>query len=200
MLALATREISWVSATLDKAVTVKLTRTLAIIPITLVLALLRSRRAEEGGAKVQLRKVFPFFILYFILASVVTTAAVGLGAPVSVFSPVKTLSKFFIVMAMGAIGLNTDLVKLVRTGGKPLLMGLCCWAGITGVSLALLDVQILWAVSFIGLTTFCLSAAGVWAGHRFGARYKGGAELAGGVVLILIGVKVLLEHLGLLSL
>ena len=69
-----------------------------------------------------------------------------------------------------------------------------------GVSLALLDVQILWAVGFIGLTTFCLSVAGVWAGHRFGARYKGGAELAGGVVLILIGVKVLLEHLGLLSL
>ena len=69
-----------------------------------------------------------------------------------------------------------------------------------GVSLALLDVKILWAVSFIGVTTFCLSAVGVWAGHRFGARYKGGAELAGGVVLILIGVKVLLEHLGLLSL
>ena len=69
-----------------------------------------------------------------------------------------------------------------------------------GVSLALLDVKILWAVSFIGVTTFCLSALGVWVGHRFGARYKGGAELAGGVVLILIGVKVLLEHLGLLSL
>lgn len=69
-----------------------------------------------------------------------------------------------------------------------------------GVSLALLDVKILWAVSFIGVTTFCLSAVGVWAGHRFGARYKGGAELAGGVVLILIGIKVLLEHLGLLSL
>ena len=69
-----------------------------------------------------------------------------------------------------------------------------------GVSLALLDVKILWAVSFIGVTTFCLSAVGVWVGHRFGARYKGGAELAGGVVLILIGIKVLLEHLGLLSL
>lgn len=132
------------SATLDKAVTVKLTRTLAIIPITLVLALLRARRAEEGAARVQLRKVFPFFILYFILASVVTTAAVGLGAPVSVFSPVKTLSKFFIVMAMSAIGLNTDLVKLVKTGGKPLLMGLCCWVGITGVSLALQLVLGLW--------------------------------------------------------
>ena len=69
-----------------------------------------------------------------------------------------------------------------------------------GVSLALLDVKILWAVSFIGVTTFCLSAVGVWVGHRFGARYKGGAELAGGVVLILIGIKVLLEHLGFLSL
>ena len=55
-------------------------------------------------------------------------------------------------------------------------------------------------MSFIGVTTFCLSAVGVWVGHRFGARYKGGAELAGGVVLILIGIKVLLEHLGLLSL
>ena len=69
-----------------------------------------------------------------------------------------------------------------------------------GVSLALLKVNIFWAVSFIGLTTFCLSAAGVWVGHRFGARYKGGAELAGGIVLILIGVKVLAEHMGLLAL
>lgn len=69
-----------------------------------------------------------------------------------------------------------------------------------GVSLALLDVSILWAVSFIGLTTFCLSAAGVWVGHVFGSRYKKGAELAGGVVLILIGLKVLAEHMGLLAL
>ena len=69
-----------------------------------------------------------------------------------------------------------------------------------GVSLALLKVNIFWAVSFIGLTTFCLSALGVWVGHRFGARYKGGAELAGGIVLILIGVKVLAEHMGLLAL
>ena len=69
-----------------------------------------------------------------------------------------------------------------------------------GVSLALLKVNIFWAVGFIGLTTFCLSALGVWVGHRFGARYKGGAELAGGIVLILIGIKVLAEHMGLLAL
>ena len=58
------------SETLDKAVTVKLTRTLAIIPITLVLAWMRTRSAQADGKKVELKKIFPFFILYFILASV----------------------------------------------------------------------------------------------------------------------------------
>lgn len=126
------------SATLDTAVTVKLTRTLAIIPITLVLALIRTQNAKkngEAGQKVSLKKIFPFFILYFVAASVITTVAVFLGANVSVFSPIKELSKFFIVLAMAAIGLNTDIVKLVKTGGKPIIMGFCCWVGITGVSL-----------------------------------------------------------------
>ena len=49
------------------------------------------------------------------------------------------------------------------------------------------------------MTTFLLSAAGAYIGHAFGARYKSGAELAGGVILILIGLKILLEHLGLIS-
>lgn len=126
------------SATLDTAVTVKLTRTLAIIPITLVLALIRTQNAKkngEAGQKVSLKKIFPFFILYFVAASVITTVAVSLGANVSVFSPIKELSKFFIVLSMAAIGLNTDIVKLVKTGGKPIIMGFCCWVGITGVSL-----------------------------------------------------------------
>ena len=132
------------SATLDKAVTVKLTRTLAIIPITLVLAFLRTRKAEQGEGKVDFRKIFPFFILYFILASVITTVATAAGVPATVFDPLKTLSKFFIVLAMAAIGVNTDIVKLVRTGGKPLVLGLCCWIGITGVSLVLQHVLGIW--------------------------------------------------------
>ena len=132
------------SATLDKAVTVKLTRTLAIIPITLVLAFMRTRKAEEGQQKVDFKKIFPFFILYFILASVITTVAVGAGISADVFTPLKTLSKFFIVLAMSAIGLNTDIVKLVKTGGKPLLMGLCCWIGITAVSLVMQSVLGIW--------------------------------------------------------
>lgn len=120
--------------TLDKAVTVKLTRTLAIIPITLVLAFLRTRK-EGMDSKVSLKSVFPFFILFFVLASVITTICTAFGVPDSAFTPFKTLSKFMIVLAMAAIGLNTDIVKLVRTGGKPLVLGLSCWVSITAVSL-----------------------------------------------------------------
>ena len=120
------------SATLDKAVTVKLTRTLAIIPITLVLALYRAKKAGSAEeSRVSIRSVFPFFILYFIAASVITTIATGLGVSPSFFTPFKDLSKFMIVLAMAAIGLNTDIVKLVKTGGKPLLLGLSCWILIT---------------------------------------------------------------------
>ena len=117
------------TATLDKAVTVKLTRTLAIIPITLVLALIQTKKGcREQGKGVSLKAIFPFFILYFIAACLITTIAVHFGVAAS-------LSKFLIVVAMAAIGLNTNIVKLIRTGGKPLLLGLCCWGGITGTSL-----------------------------------------------------------------
>lgn len=132
------------SATLDKAVTVKLTRTLAIIPITLVLALARTRNAKSDGKKVDFKKIFPFFIIYFIIASLITTIAVNMGVSADVFSPLKTLSKFFIVLAMAAIGLNTNIVKLVKTGGKPLAMGFCCWVGITAVSLLMQHVLGIW--------------------------------------------------------
>lgn len=133
------------SETLDKAVTVKLTRTLAIIPITLVLAFIRTRKANgTDGKKVSFKKIFPFFILYFIGASVITTVAVSLGADAAVFSPVKELSKFFIVLAMSAIGINTDIVKLVKAGGKPLILGACCWAGITGTSLLVQHLMGIW--------------------------------------------------------
>ena len=65
-----------------------------------------------------------------------------------------------------------------------------------GVTFAFLQVRILPAASLIGVTTFLLSALGVYIGHLFGLKYKAKAEIAGGVILILIGVKILLEHLG----
>ena len=124
--------------TLDKAVTVKLTRTLAIIPITLVLALMRTRKERGNGeAKIQMSKIFPFFILFFIAASVITTVSVSNGIPAAVFDPLKELSKFMIVLAMAAIGLNTNIIQLVKSGGKPIAMGACCWVAITVVSLVL---------------------------------------------------------------
>lgn len=134
------------SATLDKAVTVKLTRTLAIIPITLVLALYRTKKEKSSsGSSVSLKKIFPFFIIYFIVASIITTVATNVfGISAEFFAPIKELSKFFIVVAMAAIGLNTNIVKLVKTGGKPIILGLCCWVGITAVSLILQHVLGIW--------------------------------------------------------
>lgn len=67
-----------------------------------------------------------------------------------------------------------------------------------GVTFAFLDVNIVAAAAFIGVTTFVLSAAGVKVGNVFGSRYKAKAELAGGIILILLGIKILLEHLGIL--
>lgn len=136
-------------AVLDYATIVKLTRTLAIIPITLVLAFVRMRK-EKASSGVSLKKVFPMFILYFVLASVITTLATAtlsggaLDTAKEIFSFLKQLSKFFIVMAMAAIGLNTDLVKLVKSGGKPIAMGFTCWVCITGVSLLMQHVLGIW--------------------------------------------------------
>ena len=68
-----------------------------------------------------------------------------------------------------------------------------------GITFAFLAVHILQAAGLIGVTTFLLSALGIAIGHAFGARYKAGAERLGGVILILIGLKILLEHLGILN-
>jgi uncharacterized membrane protein YadS len=176
------------TTTLDKAVTVKLTRTLAIIPITLVLAFWQAHQAKKTAVAAEramtdasstndvaavdglsdvarsgdgqygmngeaaasassgfsFKKAFPVFILYFILASVITTIAGSFGVPSTVFAPIKELSKFFIVLAMAAIGLNSNMVKLIKTGVKPLLLGFFCWLGITCVSLLMQHLLGLW--------------------------------------------------------
>lgn len=142
------------SMVLDSATIVKLTRTLAIIPITLVLAFVRMRKEKSGNTgsktKVSLKTIFPMFILYFVLASVITTIATSvltgqaLDVANSIFGFLKQLSKFFIVMAMAAIGLNTNIVKLVKTGGKPILLGFTCWVAITGVSILMQHVLGIW--------------------------------------------------------
>lgn len=135
------------SETLHKAVTVKLTRTLAIIPITLVLAVARAKKSAKDSGKAEgfsLKRAFPMFILYFVIASVITTVCIQTGMDADVFAPLKALSKFFIIMAMAAIGLNSNVVQLVKSGGRPLLLGGCCWIGITAVSLVMQHVMGIW--------------------------------------------------------
>lgn len=130
------------SNTLEAATIVKLTRTLAIIPITMFLALYRTRKEQNGsGNTLNMAKIFPFFVLFFLLASVLTTV---FHLPGSVTGPLKDLSKFFIIMAMAAIGTNTNLVTLIKTGMKPIILGLSCWIGISLVSLVMQTILGIW--------------------------------------------------------
>ena len=128
-------------AVLEYATIVKLTRTLAIIPITLVLAVYEMKKNKGEGMNFSFRRSFPMFILYFLLASVVTTllsvtlTGGALAAAETGFATLKEISRFFIVMAMSAIGLNTDIVKLVKSGGKPIFLGFVCWVCITLMSI-----------------------------------------------------------------
>lgn len=130
---------------LESATVVKLTRTLAIIPITLVLACWQMHLARKAGGDAKstfsLKRAFPRFVLFFVLASVVTTV---FQLPASVTAPIKELSKFFIVMAMAAIGFNTDIVELVKKGGKPIALGFCCWIGIACMGLGMQHVLGIW--------------------------------------------------------
>ena len=127
-------EITGATGVLASATTVKLTRTLAIIPICLVLAVITAKKENISGHSVSLKKIFPMFIIWFVAASFITTFV---PIPEAITDFLKGLSKFFIIMAMAAIGLNTNLVKLIKTGGKPILLGFCCWIAITAVSLTM---------------------------------------------------------------
>ena len=143
---------------LDYATIVKLTRTLAIIPITFVLALWMSARerkaANASGADAagnapatsgfSLKRALPTFIILFVCASLVATVASAAGVSAAVFDPLKTASKFFIVVAMAAIGLNTDVVGLVKSGAKPIVLGAACWVAIACTSLGVQHVLGLW--------------------------------------------------------
>jgi uncharacterized integral membrane protein (TIGR00698 family) len=133
------------------ATIVKLTRTLMIVPITLFLALYTARqkvrlestdrvggRAEQrpdsglvSSASFNFVRVFPWFVIGFVVAAVLNTA-VELG---ETSSSLVVLGKFFIVMAMVAIGLKTNLKKLLTNGVKPILLGICCWIAVAGASL-----------------------------------------------------------------
>ena len=119
---------------------------------------------------------------------------------------ITSIDHWIAFVLLGAIGVN--MIRESREEEEamdasfgvaamlPLAVATSIDALATGVTFAFLHVQIVPAVLFIGLTTFALSALGLKIGNVFGAKYKSRAELFGGVVLILMGVKILLEHLG----
>ena len=124
------------SNTLESATIVKLTRTLAIIPITLFLSYWQSRQQGDNQG-VKLKKIFPVFILYFILGSLLTTLLTSFGVSNSFFSPLKQLSKFLIIIAMSAIGLKTNLIAMIKSSGKSIFLGALCWIAIILTSLGM---------------------------------------------------------------
>ena len=113
------------------ATIVKLTRTLMIVPVCLFFSLLVMKGARSG-AGFSLRRIFPMFVLYFVLACIVNTTGI---LPAEVSHGLGMLGKFSIVLAMSAIGLNTDLASLVRNGARPLALGMGCWIAVAGTSL-----------------------------------------------------------------
>ena len=127
------------------ATIVKLTRTLMIVPITLVLAVYTARQARKNpqqatGGKFHFAKVFPWFVLGFVFAAVINTAVDS--APL--FARLVVAGKFMIVMAMAAIGLNTNLKKLLTNGFKPVFLGVCCWSAVAVASLAVQRITGIW--------------------------------------------------------
>lgn len=132
------------SQILEQATIVKLTRTLAIIPITLGLSLYHNRQKDHTSSKVQFNRIVPSFLLYFLTASLVVTLWSSLGLDLSFFQPLKTLSKYFIVMAIAGIGLNTDLRKLLKTGGQAFGLGATCWLAIILTTLIMQSLLGMW--------------------------------------------------------
>ena len=92
----------------------------------------RSENKNTKRRRFNIVKIFPTFILFFLLAAVVTTL-IPINA--EIIRWIRMISKFFIIMAMVAIGMNTHIVKLIKSGGKPILMGFCCCTAIALMSI-----------------------------------------------------------------
>ena len=123
------------------AVIVKLTRTLMIVPITLVLAIYTSRNSpkhhenDKSNESYTIGKIFPWFVIGFVAASIINTF---IPIPQGMGASIAQLGKFIIIMAMAAIGLNTNVVKLVKSGTKPILLGLICWLALSLASFSII--------------------------------------------------------------
>ncbi|AHM57588.1 hypothetical protein EAL2_808p00810 (plasmid) [Peptoclostridium acidaminophilum DSM 3953] len=131
---------SYSNAAGNLATIVKLTRTLLIIPVTLTLSFIVSRKSQESG-EFNFVKIFPWFVLGFIGASVVKTAGL---LPDELCSFLAQSGKFLIIVAMSAIGLNVNFKAMAKNGIRPILLGLACSLAVALSSLASQHMLSLW--------------------------------------------------------
>jgi len=120
----------------DYATIVKLTRATLIIPIALVYTAIvafkkKKQAVGDKGVHFELSKIFPWFILWFLVASMLNTLGVFKGDSIPV---IQTIGKFMITMALSAVGLSCDFKKMLKSGFKPILLGLIVWFCVAAAS------------------------------------------------------------------
>ncbi len=115
------------------ATIVKLTRSTLIIPICLILAIVEAWKQKKSGAQgFSLMRIFPWFIIWFLVASAIRTAGL---IPPSIQPGIANLALFMIIMALTSIGLSADLRRMASTGPRPILLGTGVWAAVAISSL-----------------------------------------------------------------
>jgi uncharacterized integral membrane protein (TIGR00698 family) len=118
----------------DHATIVKLTRATLILPIVGVIALLKARRERAAGARVPWAKIVPWFIVWFLVAALINTTGI---VPAAWHGAIGIAATFLISIALAAIGLQTELARLLRAGARPLALGFVLWVAVALSSLAI---------------------------------------------------------------
>ena len=118
----------------EHATIVKLARATFILPVVAIVAITHARTQRETGVHVPWRKVVPWFIGWFVVAACINTTGV---VPAAWHPGITQLSTFLIATALAAIGVQTDIARLARSGPRPLALGFVLWAAVALVSLFL---------------------------------------------------------------
>ena len=118
----------------DYATIVKLTRATLILPIVAAIALWRARARGPASARVPWKRIVPWFIVWFLAAALVNSSGI---VPRSWHDPIATVAVFMISVALAAIGLQTELARLLRAGARPLALGFLLWVAVAVSSLAI---------------------------------------------------------------
>lgn len=124
----------------DIATIVKLTRASLILPVALAISVVYTRE-KSGDSQVSMIDIFPWFILGFVAAAVIHTLGI---LPTKVEGILLAAANFMLVMALVAVGLGSDLRKLLHAGVRPVFLGLLVWAAVALSALAIMKAQGLW--------------------------------------------------------